>query len=311
METKEMVKNEYGTDHDFSYHKKTRARYVDKRKAVIIGILLCAMLLSILAAPFVIGKSHIIDKAETVLDSKKDAVVAVTTAAATISVAVAAIPGDSTTPLANQIASFDIFFIIVLTAIYLLKVLLVVSVSLSFKILLPAACLLFIIHLLSGRSDFKNIAVKLFIFALVVFFTVPVSVAAMNVVDTVLKTQEKVAVIAAENETDSLAENGSEDVGLWGYVTGKAKDAADYVVNAAKEMYQKAKDQFSKLVDIVASLVITCCVIPLIVIVFLAWILKILFGINMTAKNGYFSGRMPQPFGKRTKNTDLGDNAEI
>ena len=132
----------------FAKRKKTRARVFDKRKTLIIGILSFTMLLSIFVAPFVVDKLHILDEAEKILDSKKDTVVAVTAAAATISVAVAAIPGDVTTSLANQIAEHDIFFIIVLIAIYLLKILLVTSTSLSFKFLFPVAFLLFVTYFL-------------------------------------------------------------------------------------------------------------------------------------------------------------------
>lgn len=247
---------------------------------------------------------------EKILDSKKDTVVAVTATAATISVAVAAIPGDSTTPLANQIAELDIFFIIVLIAIYLLKILLVVSTSLSFKLLFPAACLLIATYFLSNSNYFKNLAIKILIFGLVVFLTVPISVGTMNVVDTALRTQEKIETIAIEDKSDNPIEKENEDENWW---SNFWDDVTDNVVNATKEMYQKAKDKFSELVDIVASLIITCCVIPLLVIVFLAWILKMLFGINISTKNVYskLHNKMSKAFIKRTKNIDGEENAEI
>lgn len=317
MVTKEIIKKEYDIDNAFSHNEKAHTRVFDKRKIIIIGILIFTMLLSIFVAPLVVDKLHIIDEAEKTLDGKKDTVVAVTATSATISVAVAAIPGDSTTPLANQIAELDIFFIIVLIAIYLLKILLVVSTSLSFKLLFPATCLLFATYLLSNNNYFKNLAIKILIFGLVVFLTVPISVGTMNVVDTALRTQEKIETIAIEDKTDSPIEKENEDKNWWSNfwddVTDKVKDATDNVVNATKEMYQKAKDKFSELVDIVASLIITCCVIPLLVIVFLAWILKMLFGINISSKNVYskLHNKMSKAFINRTKNIDCEENAEI
>lgn len=291
METKEIIKKEHGIGNAFLHNEKAHTKVFDKRKTIIIGILIFTMLLSIFVAPFVVDKLHIIDEAEKILNSKKDTVVAVTATAATISVAVAAIPGDSTTPLANQIAELDIFFIVVLIAIYLLKILLVVSTSLSFKLLFPAACLLFATYFLSNSNYFKNLAIKIIIFGLVVFLTVPISVGTMNVVDTALRTQEKIETIAIEKKADNPIEKENENKNWWNNfwddVTDKVKGATDNVVNATKEMYQKAKDKFSELVDIVASLIITCCVIPLLVIVFLAWILKMLFGINISTKNVY------------------------
>ena len=314
MKTKEIIKKEYELDNAFCTTKKACARSLDKRRIPIIGILIFTMLLSIFVAPFVVDKLHIIDKAEETLDSKKDVVVAVTATAATISVAVAAIPGDSTTPLANQIAELDIFFIIVLISIYLLKILLVISTSLSFKFLFPLACLLFATFFFSNINCLKKLAIKMLIFGLVVFLTVPISVGTMNVVDTALRTQEKVETVSIEDNAGNAIEkeNGDESFGdsFWNDIADKVKEATDNAVNATKEVYQKAKDKFSELIDIVASLIITCCAIPLLVIVFLAWILKILFGINISTKNIYSNlhSNISKTFIKRTKSLDDEDS---
>lgn len=317
METKEIIKKEYDIDNAFLHNKKTHTSVFGKRKRTIIGILIFTMLLSIFVAPIIVDKLHIIDEAEQILDSKKDTVVAVTATAATISVAVAAIPGDSTTPLANQIAELDIFFIIVLIAIYLLKILLVISTSLSFKFLFPVACMLFVTYFLSNSNYFKNLGIKILIFGLVIFLTVPISVGTMNVVDTALRTQQKIETISVEDKAEDSIEKENGDKNWWNNfwddVTDKVQEATDNVVNATKEMYQKAKDKFSELVDVVASLIITCCVIPLLVIVFLAWILKMLFGINISTKNVYSNlhNKMSKTFIKRTKNINDEENEEI
>ena len=310
MKTKEIIKKEYDVDNVFLHNEKAYARIFDKRKIIIIAILIFATLLSIFVAPFVVDKLHIIDEAQQILDSKKDTVIAATATAATISVAVSAIPGDSTTPLANQIAELDIFFIIVLISIYLLKILLVVSTSLSFKLLFPTACLLFATYILSNSNYFKNLAFKILIFGSVVFLTVPISVGTMSVVDTTLKTQEKIETVSIEDKTENPIENKNEDKlwwdNFWNDVTDKVKEATNNVVNATKEMYQKAKDKFSELVDIVASLIITCCVIPLLDIVFLTWILKMLFGINISSKKVYSNlhNKIAKTYIKRTKTID-------
>ncbi len=313
METKEVIKKEYDANVVFLDNEKSCTRLFDKRKKIITGILIFTMLLSIFAAPFAVDKLHIIDEAEKTLDSKKDTVVTVTATTAAISAVVAVMPGDSTTPIANQIAELDIFFIISLIGIYLLKILLAVSTSLSFKILFPVACLLFLSYILSNNNYFKKLAIKILIFGLVVFLTVPISVGTMNVVDTTLKTQDKIEAITVEDNADNSTEKKNEDgnwlTNVWNDVTDKVKDVADNVVNVTKEMYQTAKDKFSELVDIVASLIITCCIIPLLIIVFLAWILKMLFGINISTKNVYnkLHNKMSKAFIKRTKE----DNSEI
>ena len=308
METNMITKKECDIDNILLQDEKVGAKKIDKKKMIIIGMLIFAMILSIFVAPYVVNKLHIIDKAEMTLDDKKDTVVAVTTTAATISVAVAAMPGDSTTPLANQIAELDTFFIIVLIAIYLLKVLLVISTSATFKVLFPVACMLFIVHNVFNREYIRNLAIKILIFGLVIFLTVPMSVGIMNTVDTSLKTQEKFESVAVEDTTEEVTEKGKEDKNWWNNFWD---DVSDTVVSTTKEMYQKAKDKFSELVDIVASLVITCCVIQLAVIVFLTWILKVLFGINISTKKiyGNMHSRISKAITPKAKNTNNAEKA--
>ena len=312
METKELIEKECIASNAISSGEKAIVRIFRKKKTVMIGILILAILLSFFVAPFAVDKLHITDEANKILDNKKDTVVAVTATAATISVAIAAIPGDSTTPLANQIAELDIFFIIVLIAIYLLKILLAVSISLSFRIIFPSACLLLIINILTKGEYFKKIAIKILALGLVIFLTVPISVGTMDIVDTTLKTQEKIETIAVEVIPEESVEEESEDKNWWSKfwddVSDKVKYAADNVANATKEMYQKAKDKFSELVDVVASMIITCCIIPLLVMVFLAWVLKILFGIKISTKNIY--GKLHDKM-KKINNTNGEEDEEI
>jgi len=81
------------------------------------------------------------------IDEKKATVMAVTATAATASTILAAIPGDATTPIANQIMEISSYLMIVVCALVLEKSLLTVVGYLSFKILIPIACVLFGIYI--------------------------------------------------------------------------------------------------------------------------------------------------------------------
>lgn len=288
METKEIIKSECNLDTDISAETKKNTHILNKQKRVIIAILFTTMLISIFVAPFIVDKLHIIEKTGETLDSKKNTVVVVTATAATASIALAAVPEDIMTPLANQIAELDIFFIIVLTAIYLLKVLLIISTTLSFKLLFPLACLFGAAYYMSNNNYLKTLALKILALGLVVFLTVPISVATMNIVDTALNTQEKVETVTTE-ETNSFEVNEriNTEKSWWNNLLDTAKNVVKDVGNFAKEVLELAKNKFNELVDIVASLIITCCIIPLAVMLFLAWILKVLFGINIPIKKVY------------------------
>ena len=74
METKEIIKKEYDIDDTLSSSEKSYAIVRDKRKRIIIAILIVTMLLSIFVAPFIVEKLNIIERTENILDGKKNTV---------------------------------------------------------------------------------------------------------------------------------------------------------------------------------------------------------------------------------------------
>ena len=87
---------------------------------LIVGILLAAAaLISVLWLADLASspERHATSLAE--LDEKKVTVMELTAASAAASVAVSAVPGDSTTPLANQIAELSSYLLLVVGAIML------------------------------------------------------------------------------------------------------------------------------------------------------------------------------------------------
>ena len=92
------------------------------------------------------------------LDNKRAQVVEMSGALIGLSVAVAAVPGDATTPVANQIAQMNSYLVIALGAIMLEKFLLPVMGILTWKVLIPAALLLGFIYILCQKKIFLSAA---------------------------------------------------------------------------------------------------------------------------------------------------------
>mgnify|MGYP000240661576 CR=1 FL=1 len=72
------------------------------------------------------------------LEEKKITVMEMTAAVAASSIAVAAIPGDATTPLADQIAELGSYLMIAAGAVMLEKFLLAITGHAAFSLLIPA-----------------------------------------------------------------------------------------------------------------------------------------------------------------------------
>ena len=98
--------------------------------------------------------------------------------------AVAAVPGDATTPVAEQISELTTPLLIVVSAIYLEKFLLTSLGYISFDFLIPIACILLCIYVFYRKEILKTMAVKLFVFAIASFLIIPVSVRVTTLMET-------------------------------------------------------------------------------------------------------------------------------
>ena len=101
--------------------------------------------------------------------------------------AIAAIPGDATTPIANKLTDLTSYFLIILVVIFLEKYLVTLTGYATFSILIPAACVLFAAGIGFNRTVLKIVAAKIAAFGLVIFMIIPFS---MNVSAMIEKTYE-------------------------------------------------------------------------------------------------------------------------
>lgn len=91
------------------------------------------------------------------LDRKKSTVMELSAAAASASAIISLLPDDTMTPIADKMADLTIYFLIILSVIYLEKYLLPVLGYLDFGILIP------IFFVLMAINCFKNVNKPLYI----------------------------------------------------------------------------------------------------------------------------------------------------
>ena len=82
------------------------------------------------------------------LQEKQTTVLELSAASASASAAITLIPGDTAEPIADKLADLSSHFLLVLSAIFLEKYLLTITGTVTFSILIPAACLLYILYTL-------------------------------------------------------------------------------------------------------------------------------------------------------------------
>lgn len=225
------------------------------------------------------------------LDDKKITVIELTAATAGTATAIAALPSDSTTPIANQIMDLSSYLLIVVGVIFLEKILLTLTGNIAFAVLIPVACALYIVYIYSQKDVLKNLAIKLAAFGLVVFMVVPISVKVSDFIESTYKDTIDQTIQAAENldkeVEESEKENKQEEVeqGIWGTITSTVTDAISSIGDGVSKLIEKGKNILSRFIDAIAILLITTCVIPIAVLFFIIWIIKIIFGISIPIKD--------------------------
>jgi hypothetical protein len=198
-------------------------------------------------------------------DDKIASVMALSGGAAATSATLSLLPGDICTPLSEQLAEMAKYFLLILSALYLEKFLISLSGYISFMALIPLALVILIIAIAARKKNLYSTAAKVAIMAVIIFGIVPASV---RLSDMVYQTQA-----AKVNETieeyNNLEIGGDADGGFINEITSLTSNTIDEIT-----------DFIDNLMESLAVMIVTACLIPLLVFVFLVWLLKVIFASN-------------------------------
>lgn len=261
---------------------------IDKKRIIAVIILVVITLISIFGVSKIASSNEFHTKSIQELDEKKVVVLELTAATAATSTAIALVPGDATTPLANQILQLSSYLLIVVGAILLEKVLLTLTGYIAFTFLIPIACLLYGIYLFAKKDILRSLAIKLAVFGIVIFMVIPISIQISNLIEDTYQESINQTIEEAKNiENESQKENTnneSEEATGWNAFTSKAKEIVSDVGDNVSEWIHKGEKALSDFIDAIAILLITSCVIPILVLILFIWIVKIIFGISIPVK---------------------------
>jgi len=261
------------------------------------------------------------------LDDKKETVLELTAATTATSALITLLPGDTATPIAEKMADLSTYLLVVLCAVFLEKYLVTITGYAAFRYLIPAACVLFLINLAVNNETIRKLASKLLIFGLAIFVVVPASVKMSDLIENTYRAQiesameeaketqdivgdvsdrESTTEAASDTQSDRKEQSANNDTtsdsGVFGFLD-KAKDAIsnakdsvnDAVSNVAissEELVKKVENTLNRFIEAVAVMIITSCIIPMLVLVFFFWLIKILLEVDVTKNklvNGLFS----------------------
>lgn len=215
--------------------------------------------------------------AETIqaLDEKKTTVMELTAASTAASAAITLIPGDTATPIANEIADLSSYFLVVICAIYLEKYLLTITGFGAFVILIPAACVLFAANVFLKKPAYQVLAKKLAIFGLAIVLVIPASVQVSNMIETTYQASIDETIETAKETTEAIEGNVNEgEESVWEGILSKVGNGVATVTKGVEKV-------LNNFIEALAVMIITSCVIPIVVLIFFVWLIKMLLGIEV------------------------------
>ena len=235
---------------------------------VLIGIVSFTVLGDYFSSPETYSKTI------EILDEKRNNVTGMSGVAIASSAGLAALPGDATTPVANELANLATTCMVIVVAIIFQKYLLVLSGMFTFKVLVPVACVLLIAFIWTKREILAKMAAKLVLFGLCFVLLVPVSTQVISVIDQTHQISAQQNLEDAEKFADDLKASVGED-------ESSVKKFVNKFAGGLKGIKERAEAIFGNLIDAIAIMIITSCIIPLITLWGMLWLAKTLLGVQI------------------------------
>ena len=280
-----------------------------KDNLVLKKILVCVLLLLIAVVSLLyVGdwatavETH--DRTIDSIDEKVDMVMKLTAASTVASAGISAIPGDTATPIAEKLADFTQYFLLILCVLYAEKYSVTIIGLATFKILIPCACVLFGISLFSDSALWRRLSVKFAVFGLAIFIIIPTSVRVSDMIYQTFDESINNTISSAEQIADDTTEltDAGEDSGV-------IQSILNGISETASSLTEKAANTLNRFVETLAVMIVTSCIIPLLVIVFFIWLAKIITGVNFMP-DLMTPGGMKKMLGRRRKKEEAAAEAE-
>lgn len=253
-----------------------------------IGIrIICVAAAVILALASIFGVAKLTtdpafyQKSIAALEEKQETVLELTAASTAASAAITLLPGDTATPIADKLADLSGYFLIVLCAIFLEKYLLTITAAAAFKVLIPAACAAFAAAALFPRlrRTAGALAWKLALFGVAIMLVIPVGIRVSDLIEDTYQASIAATIQEAKDATDTIQNSQSENAeteqsGLSGFFS----KVTDSITGAAAGAVEKLRNVLNRFLEALAVMLVTTCLIPILVLLFFVWLVKLILG---------------------------------
>ncbi len=207
------------------------------------------------------------------LDKSKETTLALTAATTAASAGITLLPGDIATPIAEELAELSSKFIVVIATIYLEKYLLTLTGLISFRFLIPLGCLLWVAYIFKPKQVLINLSAKLIVFGLAIFLLVPTSVLVSDMIQKTYSSSIQQTIKEATESSQKIEESSEKQGLIEGIIKGVQSNVSDSIMGI--------ENSLNNLIEAFVIMVITCCVIPILVLFLFIWMIKLFTGVNV------------------------------
>ncbi|MCR5576045.1 MAG: hypothetical protein K6F56_03445 [Oscillospiraceae bacterium] len=235
------------------------------------------------------------------IDEKTETVLKLMGASTVTSAGLSAIPGDTATPIAEKLADFSEYFLLILCVLYAEKYLLSIIPLGVFRGLIPLVCGLFMVGRFWNPKLLDRQAWKLTLVSIALLAVIPLSIRTSDLIYATYRQSIDSTIASAEElseETSELSE--AEDAGMLRSILNRLSETKDGLT-------EKASTILNRFVETLAVMIVTSCLIPILVLLFFLWIFKQLTGMDLRELAPQGKTRRPpyrQPHGEDRRETE-------
>ena len=204
------------------------------------------------------------------LETKQENILKIS--ATTVSIAAGAnfLLGDRSRSVTDKLIDLTGYMLIIMFAIMLEKYLVTIMGLVSFKIIIPIACIMFSVFTIIDRKTIRKLSLKLIVFAITAFLIIPLSVKISNIIENtyeeakienVISVSEKIEDNIKNEIKESDVDSGeksnadTEDVGFFGAIKNIGKKITNTVKNVASSVANKFNEIIEKLTKLLNKLI--------------------------------------------------------
>lgn len=226
-----------------------------------------------------VPKASFINSSIESIEESEKTVERFTIAALSTSVAISFLPDDIGSSIADSLAEMDKYFIAILVALYLEKLMLTYGTAAAFKFVIPAACALLAAAFITKKDFLKNLATKVFIFAIAMVLVIPCGTKLADTICVNYKAYVDEVITETEDKSATVSEiitTTDEDESILDKISAAFKSA----ISSVTDLITYFKAVIKKCITAIAILILTTCVIPVLTFILFIWIVKQLFNIS-------------------------------